>query len=64
MQKLNSQDKIALEKIAVKNRKNILRLMKAGRMGHSGELPAVAGGKPFGFIPAAGRVIEQPSASI
>ena len=36
MQKLDSQEKIALEKIAIKNRKNILRLMKAGRMGHIG----------------------------
>ena len=36
MQKLNQQDKTALEKIAVQNRKNVLRLMKAGRMGHIG----------------------------
>ena len=36
MQKLDSQEKTALEKIAIKNRKNILRLMKAGRMGHIG----------------------------
>ncbi len=36
MQKLNHQDQIALEKIAVQNRKNVLRLMKAGRMGHIG----------------------------
>jgi transketolase len=36
MQKLNHQDQIALEKIAVQNRKNVLRLMKASRMGHIG----------------------------
>jgi transketolase len=36
MQKLNHDDKTALEKIAVQNRKNVLRLMKAGRMGHIG----------------------------
>ena len=36
MQKLSDQDKAALEKIAVQNRKNVLRLMKAGRMGHIG----------------------------
>jgi transketolase len=36
MQKLNHQEQIALEKIAVQNRKNVLRLMKAGRMGHIG----------------------------
>ena len=36
MQKLSDQDKTALEKIAVQNRKNVLRLMKAGRMGHIG----------------------------
>jgi transketolase len=36
MQKLNHDEKTALEKIAVQNRKNVLRLMKAGRMGHIG----------------------------
>jgi transketolase len=36
MQKFNHHDKIALEKIAVQNRKNVLRLMKASRMGHIG----------------------------
>jgi len=36
MQKLNIQEKIELERIAVKNRKNILRLMRAGRIGHIG----------------------------
>ncbi|MDH4009428.1 MAG: transketolase, partial [Desulfobacterales bacterium] len=36
MQKLNDHEKMALEKIAVQNRKNVLRLMKAGRMGHIG----------------------------
>lgn len=36
MQKLNKGEKTALEKIAVQNRKNVLRLMKAGRMGHIG----------------------------
>ena len=36
MQKLNHDEKSALEIIAVKNRKNVLRLMKAGRMGHIG----------------------------
>ena len=36
MQKLSKDEKIELEKIAVKNRKNVLRLMKAGRMGHIG----------------------------
>jgi transketolase len=36
MQKLNQQDRVALEKIAVQNRKNVLRLMRAGRMGHIG----------------------------
>ena len=36
MQKLNHDEKTALEKFAVKNRKNVLRLMKAGRMGHIG----------------------------
>jgi transketolase len=36
MKKLNHQDQIALEKIAIQNRKNVLRLMKASRMGHIG----------------------------
>jgi transketolase len=36
MQKLTKDQKIELEKIAVQNRKNVLRLMKAGRMGHIG----------------------------
>ena len=36
MQKLNYHEKTELEKIAVQNRKNVLRLMKAGRMGHIG----------------------------
>ena len=36
MQKLSKDKKIELEKIAVKNRRNVLRLMKAGRMGHIG----------------------------
>jgi transketolase len=36
MQKLSHDKKIELEKIAVQNRKNVLRLMKAGRMGHIG----------------------------
>jgi transketolase len=36
MKKLSKDKKIELEKIAVQNRKNILRLMKAGRMGHIG----------------------------
>ncbi|MBT8370678.1 MAG: hypothetical protein KJO34_06930 [Deltaproteobacteria bacterium] len=36
MQKLSNQEKIELAKIAVQNRKNILRLMKAGRTGHIG----------------------------
>jgi transketolase len=36
MQKLNQHEKIALEKIAIQNRKNVLRLMKASRMGHIG----------------------------
>jgi transketolase len=36
MQKLSKDQKIELEKIAVKNRRNVLRLMKAGRMGHIG----------------------------
>ena len=36
MQKLSKNKKIELEKIAVQNRRNVLRLMKAGRMGHIG----------------------------
>lgn len=36
MQKLNKQEKTELEKIAIQNRKSILRLMKAGRAGHIG----------------------------
>jgi transketolase len=36
MQKLNKGEKTALEKIAVQNRKNVLRLMRAGRTGHIG----------------------------
>jgi len=36
MQKLNQGEITALEKIAVQNRKNVLRLMRAGRMGHIG----------------------------
>ena len=36
MQKLNRDEITVLEKIAVQNRKNVLRLMKAGRMGHIG----------------------------
>jgi transketolase len=36
MQKLNKSEKKALEKIAVQNRKSVLRLMKAGRAGHIG----------------------------
>jgi transketolase len=36
MQKLNKSEKTALEKMAVRNRKNVLRLMRAGRMGHIG----------------------------
>ena len=36
MQKLNKDEKITLEKMAVQIRKNVLRLMKAGRMGHIG----------------------------
>jgi len=36
MQKLTKKEKTELEKIAVQNRKNVLRLMKAGRMGHIG----------------------------
>ena len=36
MQKLNRDEIRALEKIAVQNRKNVLRLMRAGRMGHIG----------------------------
>jgi transketolase len=36
MQNLTKKEKTELEKIAVQNRKNVLRLMKAGRMGHIG----------------------------
>lgn len=36
MQKLSKEEKTELEKIAIQNRKNVLRLMKAGRMGHIG----------------------------
>jgi transketolase len=36
MQKLNKDAKKELEKIAVQIRRNVLRLMKAGRMGHIG----------------------------
>jgi len=36
MQKLNKDAKTKLEKIAVQIRRNVLRLMKAGRMGHIG----------------------------
>jgi transketolase len=36
MQKLNQNEKIKLEKMAVQIRKNVLRLMKASRMGHIG----------------------------
>jgi len=36
MQKLNKDAKTTLEKIAVQIRRNVLRLMKAGRMGHIG----------------------------
>jgi len=36
MQKLNKDEKTRLEKIAVQIRRNILRLMKAGHMGHIG----------------------------
>ena len=36
MQKLNKDEKTRLEKIAVQIRRNVLRLMKAGRMGHIG----------------------------
>jgi len=36
MQDLNKGEKTALEKIAVRNRKSVLRLMRAGRMGHIG----------------------------
>ena len=36
MQKLNKHAKTKLEKIAVQIRRNVLRLMKAGRMGHIG----------------------------
>jgi transketolase len=36
MQKLSNSEKTALEKIAVQNRRNVLRLMRAGCMGHIG----------------------------
>jgi len=36
MQKLKRDEKLKLEKTAVQIRKNVLRLMKAGRMGHIG----------------------------
>jgi transketolase len=36
MQKLNKGEITTLEKIAVQNRRNVLRLMRAGRMGHIG----------------------------
>ena len=36
MQKLDKSEITALEKIAVQNRRNVLRLMRAGRMGHIG----------------------------
>ena len=36
MQKLSKDKKIELEKFAVQNRKNVLRLMRAGRTGHIG----------------------------
>ena len=36
MQKLNNQEKAELEKMAVQNRKSVLRLMKASRAGHIG----------------------------
>jgi transketolase len=36
MQKLNKHEKTELAKIAVQIRRNVLRLMKAGRMGHIG----------------------------
>jgi len=36
MQKLNDHEKTTLEKIAIQNRKSILRLMRAGRVGHIG----------------------------
>ena len=36
MQKLDKGEITALEKIAIKNRKSVLRLMRAGRMGHIG----------------------------
>jgi transketolase len=36
MQKLNDQEKAELEKMAVQNRKSVLRLMKASRAGHIG----------------------------
>ena len=36
MKKLSKDEKTALEKTAVQNRKNVLRLMRAGRIGHIG----------------------------
>jgi transketolase len=36
MEKLNQQEKTELAKIAIQNRKNVLRLMKASRAGHIG----------------------------
>jgi transketolase len=36
MQKLNNHEKTELEKIAIQNRKSVLRLMRAGRAGHIG----------------------------
>ena len=36
MEKLNKDEITTLEKMAVQNRKNVLRLMRAGRMGHIG----------------------------
>jgi len=36
MQKLKIEEEIKLEKIAVKIRKNILRMIRAGRAGHVG----------------------------
>ena len=36
MAKLNKGEKTALEKIALQNRRSVLRLMRAGRMGHIG----------------------------
>jgi transketolase len=36
MQKLNKDEITTLEKMAIQNRKNVLRLMRAGRMGHIG----------------------------